>query len=76
MNRLSYRPYGEIGVIIMKTAKTILVACVVAILVWLYVNLHEYANTTRMGNGLGGEILVFMLPVIVWVVYRNIKDAK
>lgn len=40
----------------------------------IFFELHEYATAWRDYNAVGGEIFVFALPLIVYVVYRNIKD--
>lgn len=41
-----------------------------------YELLHAVANELRGHNGVGGEIAVFFLPIIIWMVYRNIKDMR
>ena len=40
---------------------------------FIFVPVHEYAETTRPGSGFGGEITIYLLPFFVWAVKENIK---
>ena len=41
----------------------------------LYYFLKAVGEGLRGFEAVGGEILIFTLPVIVWVIVRNIKDG-
>lgn len=40
---------------------------------FIFVPVHNYANTLRPKPGYGGELTAFLLPFIVWAVKENIK---
>ena len=52
----------------------IIAVAVIFVLCTCFFNLHEYATAWRGYNAIGGEIFVFALPLIAYVVYRKIKD--
>lgn len=38
--------------------------------------LHEIANEQRGHNGVGGEIVVWFIPIVSYFFYTNAKDTK
>lgn len=47
------------------------IACLVAA-----PSIFEIADTNRGYDGTGGEIMIFMLPVLAWLAYTTIIDIK
>lgn len=54
----------------------LLVAIVLFVTSSLFFSLHEYATAWRGYNALGGEMFVFAIPFVAYVVYRNMKDSN
>ena len=42
----------------------------------LYGHAHERALILRGHSGVGGEIMLFFIPVLVWGFYRCFKDTR
>ena len=63
--------------IIKKYGKKILLAIGVVIAVILgYSLLHDIGTAQRNYEAIGGEIFVFLVPYLIYVVIKNAKDTK
>ena len=45
------------------------------LIIVLFHNVHIIADGMRLHSGIGGEIAILFIPVVIWVFYRNIKDG-
>ena len=44
--------------------------------VLLYTHAHDRALLLRGHSGVGGELLLFIVPVLIWAIYRCFKDTR
>ena len=59
-----------------KNNKVLFSMVVAALILYVFNNMRDYAVVERQSEAVGGELLLFALPFIAYVVYKNIKDTK
>ena len=56
-------------------SKFVKIMAVIAVTLKAYNVLHEYATRCRGYEAIGGEIMVFVLPIIVWIAVDTFKKT-
>jgi hypothetical protein len=58
-----------------RKQKKLLLSLVSIFMITLYAHVHSRASLLRGHNGIGGEILLLVVPVAVWAFYRCFIDT-
>ena len=57
-----------------RKIKISIAICLITYLIFTFARTMAVAQRGNMA--LGGEIMLFLIPAIIWIVYRNIKTTK